>query len=783
MRLVSQVAALCLAAIAGPAWPRAFTTQDLLSAEEFGQAAFTPDGKLLIFERLIPFEASGPFEYDTYPPLRRGRIYVQEVGSASPPRQLLQAAPGEGHTAGPISPSGHAMVVLRLKGRHWEAGVVTLVSGEVRWLGVIPELAQLGRTIAWRSDAQLVIAARATIPLRLRAGWQARETLQAFWAAAAQGKAALTEVGAAPFAGGKSPAPEGRLVLVDLVRQEARTLAIGDFYDLEVSPDGRKVAAMAQYEALPIGPAPRKVATPNRRRNLIVADLRSSQVATPCPACNLTPHLIAWAPNAQDVLVHGQRSVGEEAQLMRLSSGGVRVVSTGGRKLALRATSEGHLIPPAGWLKDAPIALLEDDQRSDWWRLDGSRHANLTAGLPHAPSPRLLANDSQALFAASAGAIWRIDLEGARQVGRGAPLAPQGFWLSSRERQNLAPKVGWYVDAAAGGPSLSSTSGEAAPFPGDAPQAASRSASVAVHANSFGGLELVLADPVPRVVVALNARFAEIDFAQVRSVPVPGAPQLQHYLLLPPRPLRQPPPVIVVPYPGLSAYPPPRPYGGAGRFPVNAELMAAAGYAVLLPALPREAALEPGQDLAAQILAAVDLVSREIGGFDARHPILWGQSFGGYSALMAASQSDRFAAVIASAAPTDLTSARGAFDPHGEARPQDGLSAYLLGWSEDGQANLRASPWEDPDLYVRNSPVYQAGRIKAPVLLIHGDVDFVRLGQAQEMFLALTRQAKDVTLITAFGDGHVVSTPGNLKGVYSRTFSWLEGRISERAAH
>ena len=263
----------------------------------------------------------------------------------------------------------------------------------------------------------------------------------------------------------------------------------------------------------------------------------------------------------------------------------------------------------------------------------------------------------------------------------------------------------------------------------------------------------------------------------------PNGERLTHYLLLPPKPRSSPPPLIVVPYPGLEAYPPPRPYGGgSGRFPANAELMAAAGYAVLVPALPRRKGAEPGEGIAEQILSAVHLASAQAGGFDGARPILWGQSLGGYSALMAATQSDRFAAIIASAAPSDLASVRGAFDPHGEARPRDGLSAYLLGWSEDGQAGLRAGPWEAPDLYVRNSPVFQAGRINTPVLLIHGDVDFVRLSQAQEMFMALARQAKDVTLITVFGEGHVVSTPGNVREVYGRAFRWLARQVPSRQA-
>ncbi|MBB3893420.1 dipeptidyl aminopeptidase/acylaminoacyl peptidase [Phenylobacterium haematophilum] len=784
MRLPSQIAALCLAAIAAPAGARSFTTDDLLLAEEFGQMAFTPDGPTLIFERQRPITEAGPFEYDTYPPLRRSRIYVARVGSSDPPQLLLKARDDEGHTAGPLSPDGKAMVVLRLKGRDWEAGVVQLASGKVRWLGVIPELAQLGQTIAWRSDRELVIAARATIPLRLRAGWQARDVLQAKWKATARGETALAQVSSAGAFSGER-AGGGRLVLADVTSGKVSDLASGDFYDLQISPDGRQVAAMANLEALAPTAAPRAVASPNRRRNLVLVDLSSGAAVTPCGDCDLAPHLMAWSPDAREVLAYGRRPDWPQAALIRLGVAGVRQIATGDAALALGQTSEGHVIPYAGWLGATPIGYLEPAAgRRDWYAL-GDQPRNLTSALPAAPAPRLLANDGEAIFVTSAGQVWRVTLSQAAQIAEGAaPLAAPGLSLSSRERQNSAPVVGWFRIQRDGRPALISTRGETAPASNDpAPPIAMPGASASVVATDHGGLELQLSAPAPRTVMTLNSEFATIDFAPVTEIRAtgPGGEPLFHYLLTPRRPRTSPPQLIVIPYPGLSAYPPPRPYGGGtGRFPVNAELMAAAGYAVLIPALPRSRQAEPGEGLADQILAAIDLAAAQAGGFDASRPILWGQSFGGYSALMAASQSRRFAAVVASAAPADLASVRGVFDPHGEVLPADGLSPYLLGWSELGQANLRASPWEAPGLYVRNSPLFQAGQIEAPVLLIHGDIDFVRLSQAQEMFTALARQAKDVTLITAFGEGHIVSSPGNVREVYRRAFLWLGARAGPR---
>ncbi|MBA4010990.1 MAG: hypothetical protein C0481_03915 [Phenylobacterium sp.] len=784
MRLASQVAALCLAAIATSASARSFSVADLLAAEEFGQMAFTPDGKSLVFERHTPFKDAGPFEYDTYPSLRRSRLYVVDVESQATPRLLIAAGPGEGHTAGPISPGGGAMVVLRLKGREWEAGVVTLATGKVRWLGVTPELAQLGQTIAWRSDDQLVIAARRSIPLRLRSGWRARETLLAQWSAAARGATAISEVASSSaYAGVRRPDDEGELLLVDLPSGRRQVLAHGDIYDLAISPDGRQVAAMTNLEAIAPTPSPRTVATANRRRNLILADLQTGAVATPCADCDLSPNLIYWSEDSRQILVHGRRSGEAQAKLLRLATTGAAALHTGDLQFVLGQTSEGHVIPPASWMGATPIALLKPlGGRADWYALGDAAPVNLTEHLPVAPSPRLLAQEPASFVVASAGALWRVGPRRAEPVATHAsPLSPQGFSLSSRERQTAPAPVGWFFSTKDGSQRAHSTAGDIAPpFAGQAWSTALTAGAYArVSSNDQGGLDLVLAAPRPRVVMSLNPQFSDVEFATVRIIKdrAPDGAALEHYLLLPRHPRAERPPLIVVPYPGLLAYPPPRPYGGGtGRFPANAELMASAGYAVLVPALPRPAGGEPAAGLADQILAAVDLVAARVGGFDASRPILWGQSFGGYTALMAAAQSERFCAVIASAAVTNLASARGVFDPHAEARPQDGISAYMVGWSEAGQAGLAASPWEASELFVRNSPVFQADKITAPVLLIHGDIDFVRLGQAQEMFSALARQAKDVTLITAYGEGHIVSTPGNLKAVYDRAFAWLERR-------
>ena len=49
-----------------------------------------------------------------------------------------------------------------------------------------------------------------------------------------------------------------------------------------------------------------------------------------------------------------------------------------------------------------------------------------------------------------------------------------------------------------------------------------------------------------------------------------------------------------------------------------------------------------------------------------------------------------------------------------------------------------AYPWSDPDLYVKQSPLFRADRITTPLLFLHGDSDHnVPPGESIQMFTAL----------------------------------------------
>ena len=373
-------------------------------------------------------------------------------------------------------------------------------------------------------------------------------------------------------------------------------------------------------------------------------------------------------------------------------------------------------------------------------------------------------------------------------IAAAGAVATSSLGHSSRQRLNSATGPAWFATPGAEGGArrLRSSDGRRILLPAADGRAlalvadGAGAARVRREASGPMALDLIWPGGAVRPVLRLNPGLEAVDFAQAHLLPT-GEPTQNHVLLTPAGSAPgERAPLVVIPYPGLAHDQPPEPYGrGVGRFSANPEILAAAGFAVLLPALPRPRG-EPGAGLADQILAAVNQAAGT-GLVDSERLGLVGHSFGGYASLMAAAQSRRFRSVIASSAPADLAAVYGSFDPHLETRPGDGVNLNAnYGWSELGQAGLRVPPWRDPDLYRRNSPYFLADQISAPVMLIHGDGDFVRLSQAQQMFSALYRQGKDAELITYFGEGHIVSSPANLKDMYRRMIGWLERTLAPR---
>lgn len=788
--LAMALAALLFAC--GGAIARPLDLDDLLATEEIGQAALDPTGRWLAVERLRPYDQAPSFELGHGTRFRRGVLWRADLQGDGRLRPALPAPSGAGDSLGPFSPDGRRLAVLRLQGRAWRLGLQDLPGGQARWIDLAPELPTLGRTLQWRSTQELLVIARAPgdLPPRLRFGWAIPERLGALWRESAAGRRpAVTVLGSGARAGLRSHAPPKRLVSLDVRTGRTRTLASGDFYDLELSPDGRFAALAVELEDLAPPAGPLRVASALRRRNLVLVDLVRGQVVTPCPACDLATHLMAWSPGSDSVLAY-DRPVGgawHQGRLLRLSVNGTAEALSEAVRPELAFTGEGLAYVQADWLDGDPIVFgrMAGATRADWHRLGRHGPVNLSFRLP-APPVRLARIDAGSLVLLAPDGVWRVGAWGGAErlaEGRYSLLPASADGAGDRHRVNAPSRAGPATFVQTGAAQGSAPLGDdiwRVGLPPDAEPRLARRGQVLLEARDrHGVLRLGWSQGPEGPLLALNRRLAAVAPPRIRPVrhPGPDGAPLTSWLYLPagqaPEGRR---PLVVLPYPGVVRHRPPPLYGGGAAALTNHPApLVAAGYAVLVPSLPRDPRLagEPGAGIAAQILAVVDAAAQG-GEIDPGRVALWGQSFGGYAALMAAAQSARFRAVIASAAPTDLAALRGAFTPQTAVAPEDGLELAMgPGWTEAGQGGLGVSPWADPDRYRRNSPVFLAERIAAPVLLVQGDRDNISITQGQAMFSALWRLGRDAQFITLWGEGHVPASPANLRETYRRAISFL----------
>ena len=74
----------------------------------------------------------------------------------------------------------------------------------------------------------------------------------------------------------------------------------------------------------------------------------------------------------------------------------------------------------------------------------------------------------------------------------------------------------------------------------------------------------------------------------------------------------------------------------------------------------------------------------------------------------------------------------------------------------------RPEPVDDPEEYIRMSPIRFVRDITVPMLIIHSEQDFrCPISQAEELFVAMRLLGKDVTFYRFPGEGHELSRSGS----------------------
>jgi dipeptidyl aminopeptidase/acylaminoacyl peptidase len=92
---------------------------------------------------------------------------------------------------------------------------------------------------------------------------------------------------------------------------------------------------------------------------------------------------------------------------------------------------------------------------------------------------------------------------------------------------------------------------------------------------------------------------------------------------------------------------------------------------------------------------------------------------------------------------------------------------------ERGYFGAGAPPWEAPERYRVNSPIERVASVKTPVMLIHGEVDFIPIQQAEEFWTALYRRDQRAKLVRYSGEGHTIAARENVLDMWRRIADWL----------
>lgn len=169
------------------------------------------------------------------------------------------------------------------------------------------------------------------------------------------------------------------------------------------------------------------------------------------------------------------------------------------------------------------------------------------------------------------------------------------------------------------------------------------------------------------------------------------------------------------------------------------------GYALFLPDIRFEVG-RPGFSATKCIVPGVQKLV-DMGIADPNAIGLHGHSWSGYQTAFVITQTDIFAAAIAGAPVSNMTSA------YSGIRWGSGLARQFQ--YEKSQSRIGGSLWEFPERYIENSPVFFADRIQTPLLIQFGDEDeAVPWYQGIELYLAMRRLGKDCVFLQYRGEPH-----------------------------
>lgn len=802
-----------------PGGKRPLTLDALLQQKNWGPALIDPTGRWLVFEQTPAYDHLPDYGIDWSSPGQEafGEIMVIDLTVSDAPRPLFQPEPQTVYRTQSFSPDGSCVALHAAGAGKISLAVYELPNGPLRTFKETPELASYETTLVWTSQNEIVYTALPNDqqPLKAARSYIGNQLYQA-WNRSWQGKEpSVTEI--ASHANGRHrDVRAGMLVRASCRTGTTEQLAQSYFTDLAVSSDGRFVAGLRQAEILqppPDGP----VTDDWTRHQLVVVELKTGNTRTVGPELYVSPSSIAWSPTAnelgffawktdadsKDGLFHTYDARAEKIRTWPTEGLDValgfsytrpgrkpeQVAWLGGRlALFTREYPKKEATPPSG---DPALAgsekMIMREGKGDWFLLspEGGR-LNLTAEFA-AVSPIPVSVTSKGLYVLADGNVVKISPDRTKTrlpgsigglVRANNPLQPQSIALTAQAQGKSSYVLLDFAGGAERSATIVAPSEHARLMDGSA-----RAGAALFREDTDEGSRFLLqrAHGAPIDVGRVNEYLAEFARPEWKTISyrISNDQELRSGMFLPygyDSAKRYP--VVVVVYPGTRGDAPPVSRIGESFGFYAPQLIAANGYIVFFASTPNELQRTDQGPIAGMtdlVLAGVNaLVAR--GYADPDRICLFGNSQGGISSLWLATQTDRFKAVVSINGWADMETHyldTGNFNTF----YTDTIRPRGMGYYDSVRGSsfgIGRTPWQDPDVYVRNSPVWQAHRIKTPILLIHSDMDGFEGGQYERMFNALYRLRKEARLVRYWGEGHGPSSPANIRDLYQRVFAWCD---------
>ena len=211
-----------------------------------------------------------------------------------------------------------------------------------------------------------------------------------------------------------------------------------------------------------------------------------------------------------------------------------------------------------------------------------------------------------------------------------------------------------------------------------------------------------------------------------------------------------------------------------GRYPFN--LWNAQGYVIYV--VQPAGTIGYGQAFSAKHVNAWGLETAEdiiegVKAFTAAHDYVdaakigcIGASYGGFMTMYLQTRTDLFATAISHAGISSLTGYWG---------------KGWWGYAYSGIASRNSFPWNNPELYTEQSPVFAADKIQTPLLLLTGDADTnVPPEQSHTMYTALKLLGKEVELITVEGEDHWILEHDKRLVWWDTILAWFDKHLKDQ---